>query len=250
MVFVRVAHHLLRAGAEQADSNPRPLEHNGSLPRDREQDHQVHKRHEHPDARKHDRPPVDPQGGENPHDKHSQDRANERENREEEPRNDSVCKQDAEDANRERPMSRCEHAKIKVVSDSPVHGFPLPYYECPNSQPPAQISRTAPAHALFPPSLRRGACPARRGRFVPWVAGTARAVRLPCTCLHGVRQSNTTVLLLLTRILSATCRWTARASTRRSRSRPLRTMSSMVSRWLVGTVSWAMMGPASRSSVT
>ena len=39
----------------------------------------------------------------------------------------------------------------------------------------------------------------------------------------------------------------ARASTRRSMSRPLRTRSSGVSRWLMRSTSWSMIGPSSRS---
>ena len=42
----------------------------------------------------------------------------------------------------------------------------------------------------------------------------------------------------------------ARASTRRSMSRPLRTRSSGVSRWLMRSTSWSMIGPSSRSLVT
>jgi hypothetical protein len=55
-------------------------------------------------------------------------------------------------------------------------------------------------------------------------------------------------LLLCTTTLSCRCQRTARASTTRSRSRPLRTMSGTASRWLTWLTSWAMMGPQSRSA--
>src|SRR5207253_10371094 len=47
-------------------------------------------------------------------------------------------------------------------------------------------------------------------------------------------------------------RWAiaARASTRRSMSRPIRIMSATSFRWSTGSTSWAMIGPASSSAVT
>gem|GEM_PF-5593208 len=66
-----------------------------------------------------------------------------------------------------------------------------------------------------------------------------------------VRQSvKTTVFLPFSTTLSSRCCSTARASTRRSMSRPLRTSASGVSRWLMRSTSCSMIGPSSRSGVT
>ena len=61
---------------------------------------------------------------------------------------------------------------------------------------------------------------------------------------------NTTVLRPCRNTRSS--RWwrSARASTRRSMSRPLRTRSSGVSRWLMRSTCCSMIGPSSRSDVT
>lgn len=62
--------------------------------------------------------------------------------------------------------------------------------------------------------------------------------------------SNTTVLAPLMMTRSCKCNATARASTRRSTSRPFRTISSGVSRCVTGSTSCEMIGPSSRSEVT
>src|SRR4029453_17902335 len=67
--------------------------------------------------------------------------------------------------------------------------------------------------------------------------------------VHGL-YSKTTVLLPYTSTRCRRWRFTARASTTFSRSRPLRTRSSTESRWLTRATSCSMIGPSSRSEVT
>ena len=61
---------------------------------------------------------------------------------------------------------------------------------------------------------------------------------------------NTTVLRPCSSTRSSRCSRRARASTRRSMSRPRRTRSSGVSRWLMRSTCCSMIGPSSRSEVT
>ena len=60
----------------------------------------------------------------------------------------------------------------------------------------------------------------------------------------------TTVLLPCTSTRSSRCQRRPRASTRRSMSRPRRTMSDTVSSWFTRITSCSTIGPASRSAVT
>ena len=81
----------------------------------------------------------------------------------------------------------------------------------------------------------------------------ARLVQLPSTHRAAARPRQsvkTTVLAPFSSTRSA--RWwrTARASTRRSISRPLRTSVSGLSAWVTCSTSCAMIGPSSRSAVT
>ena len=62
--------------------------------------------------------------------------------------------------------------------------------------------------------------------------------------------SNTTVRIPSTSTRSSRCQRTAWASTRRSTSRPIRTISSTPSRWEMWATSWLMIGPPSSSAVT
>ena len=68
-------------------------------------------------------------------------------------------------------------------------------------------------------------------------------------CSRG-QLAKTTVLSPFSSTRSSRCSATARASTRRSMSRPLRTRSSGVSAWVTCSTSWLMIGPSSRSPVT
>ena len=81
-------------------------------------------------------------------------------------------------------------------------------------------------------------------------AGDERPRRLAEADEPDPHFANTTVFWPFNSTRSSRCQRTARASTRRSMSRPLRTRSSGVSAWVTCSTSWAMIGPSSRSPVT
>ena len=113
-------------------------------------------------------------------------------------------------------------------------------------QDPGGGSRRFPVHGSFGLLDERSDLHPRNGLCCPFGASPGswfRGRMSPFVCNSAKLQSNTTVLLLLTRILSSTCCRTAVARTTRSRSRPLRIRSSTVSRWSIGVVAWAMIGP-------
>ena len=66
---------------------------------------------------------------------------------------------------------------------------------------------------------------------------------------HTCVQSNTTVLFPYASTRSSKCSRTARANTTFSRSRPLRTRSSIESRWEQRTTSCSMIGPSSSTAL-
>ena len=106
-------------------------------------------------------------------------------------------------------------------------------------------------------SLVVGRAPAlarlRFGYRMLWNTALHSSDRYSChhySRLDSSQSVNTTVRLPFRITRSSRCVRTARASTRRSMSRPLRTRSSGLSRWLIRSTSCSIIGPSSRSDVT
>ena len=119
----------------------------------------------------------------------------------------------------------------------------------PASQPTVHGDREEDGPEVTRPGPRpavRGSRAEERSRQAYTHPSPDRAGRADC----GLPHSNTTVRLPSTRTRSSRCQRTAWASTRRSTSRPMRTMSSTLSLWEIWATSWLMIGPASSSAVT
>ncbi len=116
-----------------------------------------------------------------------------------------------------------------------------------------------PVHRRFGPDRKRaaGQCHLSRrpGQYSLTTGGPlnqspAHAAMDVCIGRAATQSRKTMVLLPLARTRPSRCQATARASTRRSISRPLRTRSSGVSLCEMRSTSCSMIGPSSRSAVT
>ncbi len=152
-----------------------------------------------------------------------------------------------------RAYSLCEEqlggadAVTAATSEFPlgdVRGLDAPQRERDDASCVAGAKTTAatPSHRAKMPDL-----PCRNARLTVPECWTHR-VEMPDSPFAGQRK--TTVLLPYTSTRSSRCQRRPRARTRRSMSRPRRTMSATVSPWSTLMTSCSRIGPASRSGVT